>query len=131
MQRELSFSGLVRPHDDEDFASVCNRVWRRTGEPSSNRFCKNLLGDENASYYLFRRAPQGLLSMAKVLKMNPVQLILQHTLIPYWESVSPLPLGIDRYQEVLEEDHANARYRLNSWQSQPLQFCTRCVSADI
>ena len=62
--------------------------------------------------------------------MDPVKLIEHHTLIPYWESVSPFPLSASQYRELVQAKHANSRYRLNCWRRQPMQFCLQCVQED-
>jgi len=126
----LYVASMVAPHEDELFVSLCNRVWRRTGEPSSNRFSMRVNQDSNSSYFLFRRAPQGLRALADALGIDPLALIHRHTLIPYWESVSPIPLNAQQYLNLLKSDHVNARYRLNSWQRQKMQFCIKCVQED-
>jgi hypothetical protein len=118
-------------HDDEFVYSICNRLRRRTGEPTSNSFSRRLFGREGASYFALRRVPEGLTNIASSIGVDAWELVEHHTLIPYYESASQVPLFRAQYRELLRGDRANSRYSVSSWRIQPLQFCIHCVREDI
>ncbi|MFG6433719.1 TniQ family protein [Roseateles sp. LYH14W] len=119
------------PADDELFFSLCNRVMPRTGMPSSHGFSLRISGQEWGTYMLARRAPQGLSAMADLLSCSSLELLTKHTLIPYFESASPVGLSEQQVQLLCSHDHPNSRYRTASWKRQPLQHCVECVNEDL
>jgi hypothetical protein len=119
------------PADDELFFSICNRVLRRTGMPSSHGFTLRVSGDDSASYMLVRRAPQGLSALAEVLGCSSLELLANHTLVPYFESASPVGLSEHQVELLCRHDHPNSRYRTNCWKRQPLRHCVECVREDL
>lgn len=111
--------------------SICNRIWRRTGEPCCSLFAFDITADITKANSLFRRVPEGIPAIAGVLKVAAEELAYDHTLLPYYESTSPRPLDGDELRALLVKPHPNSRYRINSWRSQPLQFCASCVAHDL
>lgn len=99
--------------------------------PSSYGFSTAVGGPSATTYFLLRRAPQGMQEIADVLGISGGELIAAHTLIPYFESVSPIPLRAQEIDQLSRHHHANSRFRINSWKRHPLQFCTQCVRQDI
>lgn len=129
--QELFVPTLLECHPDELYMSLCNRLWRRSGERSSDRFSFSVNRGDNTSYFLFRRAPQGLDVFAQMVGLDTASLIERHTLIPYFEFASPVPLSNEQYSALASNGHSNSRYRLNSWKGQPLQWCLKCVREDV
>lgn len=99
--------------------------------PSSYSFSTAVGGPSATTYFLLRRAPQGMQEIADVLGISGGELIAAHTLVPYFESVSPVPLRAQEIDQFATHHHANSRFRINSWKRHPLQFCTQCVRQDI
>jgi len=120
----------IQCHQDELFFSICNRAWHRAGVSSSNAFARQLHLAEASSYYMLRRAPQGLKVLSQVVDVDLLSLLQRHTLIPYYEAVSPRPLAQSELEALVTGPHANSRYRINSWRRQPLQFCVQCLFDD-
>lgn len=119
------------PNEDEYFFSICTRLESRVPFPSSNAFGKKLLGGSSLSWQLNRRAPDGMPTIAEAIHADLTELVLKHTLVPYYESVAQRPLDEAAFSRLFTAPHPNKRYRTNNWLRKPLCWCLDCIAVDI
>lgn len=120
---------LIAPHTGEYLYSLMNRMWRRSGAPSSSDFSGGFVPKSKSDIF-HRRAPAGVAEVAHLTGLSAIELLEYHTAVPYWESTMQIPLSREDSARFFIGKHANSRYGISAWKRFPLQFCVECARED-